>query len=186
MMNWNSEEGRALLWQAYPDGYLAMRGVTTLGGWICLDVMPHPPADSNPGYWHKRWYANNKSAHIAVGWGGITFTFDDMNEQRIDEAQACGDLLPHPDPTDPATWACLLADLAVARWAEWAEGDKDPEPKPYGVPFLAQYERGNAWLLYWGHHDGSTSSFFVLKAGITEDPAEALVRACAQLRKEGK
>jgi len=37
---------RELLWKAWPDGYLAARGVSTIGGWRCLSVvLPRDPAE---------------------------------------------------------------------------------------------------------------------------------------------
>jgi hypothetical protein len=49
-MDWNSEEGRALLWKAYPDGYLAKRGVLTVGGWQCVEGEEGEDAGTS-GWW---------------------------------------------------------------------------------------------------------------------------------------
>lgn len=91
---WKSEESRALLRQAWPDGYLAVRGVQTVGGLLVLDSSHYKCASF--------WEPSDRGLVLV---GDLA---DDL---------AAGRLLPLPDPTDTATWACLLADLDDATGA---------------------------------------------------------------------
>lgn len=92
---------KKLLWRAWPGGDLAMRGVSTVGGWVfsivedcghdnetCTHWMNPDPYDENGR--EEVWSASPSSLHLA------------------------GDFLPNVDPDDAATWACLLKDLAKA------------------------------------------------------------------------
>lgn len=90
-MDWNSKEGRDLLWKAYPDGYLAKRGVMTVGGWT---------------------YIGFDGRHSWVREPSEQYINSECDLTKIYEGR--GDLLPLPDPSDTATWACLLEDLAEA------------------------------------------------------------------------
>lgn len=93
-MNWNSAEGRALLWRAWPEGALWTRGVRTMGGWTCV---------------REDHEHNDKPELVFVP---ETRGRPRSGTTRGDQALAAGLLLPNPDPSDVATWACLLADLA--------------------------------------------------------------------------
>ena len=155
-----------LLWKAYPDGYLAMRGVTTVGGWICLGkdfywVAP-PGADVGNRDEHRHSYR-------CVLQSSLTF----------DRAEP-GDLLPNVDPTDHATWACLLADLieaaglpseqnGVAWRPVWKWTSDYPTDK-----VLVHWQ-----LLVWLDGDEAVRTFRDIT---TRDPALALVLARIQLR----
>ena len=77
---------RKLLWRAWPDGYLAMRGVATVGGYQCVGVA-HTSI----------WTILRESREI------------DHPDVQIDIGR--GLLLPNVDSTDTATWACLLKEL---------------------------------------------------------------------------
>lgn len=89
---------RELLWAAYPDGYLAMRGVDTVGGWQCVQDNRVVPS---------RW----------VRAPGIAYHVQHESDPEVRCARDAGDLLPNLDPIgDPATWACALRDLAEAMW----------------------------------------------------------------------
>jgi len=129
-VNWNSKEGRALLLRAYPAGYLAVRGVLTLGGWT-------PGSQGfigSLGGW--RWHNPNNA------WSSVVV------------ACAHGDLLPLPDPADHATWACLLADLAAA-----GPPVEDPEGRytmtPGGLTWRADGHRrwnlADAWRTVYSY-----------------------------------
>jgi len=96
-MNWSSEEGRELLWRAYPDGYIAMRGVHTVGGWTCIAR----PARLDVAVFRQL----NDPMEVWVG--------ADPDSASMSLVRS-GDLLPLPDPGDPATWACMQANLAEA------------------------------------------------------------------------
>jgi hypothetical protein len=78
-------ENRVLLRRAYPEGYLAMRGVRTVGGWTLIEIMD----DGHP-----------------------VFTHPQKNSAGQWTAMEAGDLLPLVHPDETATWACLLRDLA--------------------------------------------------------------------------
>ncbi len=78
-----------LLWEAYPDGCLAMCGVSTVGGW---------------GYTTTGWIAPI-NAHL---------TWAESFISQLD-AKSNGDKLPLLDPeNDPATWACAKKEMAEA------------------------------------------------------------------------
>lgn len=102
-----------------------------------------------------------------------------------------GDLLPNVDPTDQATWACLLQDLAQALFTA--------EPKETWLPGLTWTRHRSGWLLGLGLNErvmvfseddrdntgmGSTPLFFC-EGSNTDNPAEALILARIQLREEG-
>ncbi len=78
-----------LLRRAWPDGFLAMCGVSTTRGWL---------------YDGFRWRKKSTSAQGAY----LRQTAPEPGEIRS------GDLLPNVDPADTATWASLLRDLAEA------------------------------------------------------------------------
>jgi hypothetical protein len=91
----------SLLWKAWPTGSLMRRGVSTVGGYLC---------------WGNYYWTNPVDAG-APGHALADF-FGDVPGNRLHDA---GLLLPRVSPDDPATWACLLADLAgaVERRAEY-------------------------------------------------------------------
>lgn len=120
-MDWRSEEGRALLRRAYPAGFLAARGVTTVGGWTCVRVRNEDETvvglvglaawmlyAEGYGFLGPCFTAIHRGDYIGVAGASVE---DGMVQDRIHAAFLAGDLLPLPDPADPATWACLLADL---------------------------------------------------------------------------
>ena len=43
---------RELLWKAYPEGYLAMRGASTLGGRLFLE----PESGKGDSYHYQKWW----------------------------------------------------------------------------------------------------------------------------------
>jgi len=80
-----------------------------------------------------------------------------------------GDLLPNVDPTDTATWACLLHDLATAAQIPL---------EPYSTVCWEPGENG-VWVLYSFACGPTDSRHFNVD---TDDPAVALVLARIQLR----
>ena len=147
---------RELLWAAYPDGYLAMRGVSTVGGWHCVGDQTHH-CDSFGGMWWVK--------ALAAGPGSI------------DDAWRAGDLLPYLDPeNDPATWACAKLDLAL---------EEDPWPGFSLATASSHWYRldSTAWRLEAYLGDKHVGRIY---ADIdTDDPATALAMARAQLRVVG-
>ena len=96
-MDWSSEEGRALLFKAWPDGYLPARGAVTVGRWTCAF------ADSSDCFEFVKEPDGSLLANAVV-----------VDPSIPSEVASSGALLPLPDPADRATWACLLGDLATA------------------------------------------------------------------------
>jgi hypothetical protein len=100
---------RELLWKAWPNGFVAMRGVQTVGDWLCWSG-----GDDDPSWVD----VTNRHGFNSP----FTYTFDQKTLK-------IGDLLPKVDPSDAATWACLLRDLAEAvpvdSWFH-AEGPHEP------------------------------------------------------------
>lgn len=146
---------RDLLWKAYPDGYLAMRGVLTVGGWQLW----------NPerGFWLQA-DGRTKSKLTA----------------QYRKALADGDLLPNLDPSDTATWACALRDLAEAA-------------APNGVAAVCSItwlRRRRGWgpLRTWRlvidgiAAKGAAPGIYDFQLGSIDDPATALATARAQRR----
>ncbi len=141
---------RKLLWKAWPDGALAMLGVSTVAGWLW------------DGFRWRRCSKNAVGSYLRQG-------TPEPGELRS------GDLLPNVDPTDVATWACLLDDLARAS-ARLGSAER--------------YDRtwsntDEGWRLFWQHRENSNitgTAFYLID---TDDAAEALVRARIQVRDEG-
>jgi len=102
-----------LLWKAYPEGALTMRGVTTVAGWVCRE------SQSRPGVFS--WCRDTVFAvpPTSPRYGGMVRNpiakrmEHSRRVARYLEERERGALLPEVDPRkDPATWACVLADLA--------------------------------------------------------------------------
>jgi hypothetical protein len=170
-----------LLWLAYPDGYLGMGGVRTIGGYIC-----HGP-------WHKE---GNEQTEIVFCKPDRGVCFVDGPDWTVEHTRALAemvgdgpdDLLPLVDPDDVATWACCLRDLAEACFER-----KGPPPDerwwvsnwhPCLVPAVENPSAGNpdhwqsGWALHitWGTMGFITMHFdFAMKDIV--DPALALVMA---------
>ena len=166
-----------LLWRAFPDGYLAMRGVATVGGWQCIVAF----RDGNPNSGSGIFYSSAGHFYTMCWPEGV------KDAMRVPEVLASaalnrGDLLPNVDPSDTATWACLLAELGrVAGLQEWRT--------------LDFYRDGtkHRWML-WAFRPGSseTRAGAAIAASVfrgplfdTDDPALALVRALIHLREGG-
>lgn len=168
---------RKLLWKAWPSGFLAMRGASTVGGWICVRT-PFGCRYTNPQSW--RFFA--PSPVFQAGQHKASSTRRLEGDAAMEAVRCQGDLLPNVDPSDVATWACLLADLAetclvldvrandAVVGLIWRLGDSgDP-----GV---------QAWELIVYALDYDRSRLFLID---TDDPAEALVLARIQLQGQGE
>ena len=169
---------RKLLWKAWPDGYLAIRGVSTLNEYIC--VQPAGPVRL-PLWCH---WENWDIILRRDSW------FTGREESESAEALVkAGDLLPNVDPTDVATWACLLADLAEAL----GQGRSEDGWEGYGVmkwslSYHSEARRvGN--IVINGNQTARTTltvngEDIVLEGVCTGDPALALVLARIKIREE--
>ena len=125
---------RNLLWQAFPDGYLAMRGVATVGGWTCWRTAEHD------GKTVVATFVRNKVFGEVNCFGGFV-TWDNKPADLPDTPVSSGDLL--PDLTDPATVGALLALVREAwkdphlhvgrRIAGWGVWTSESTPLPQCV-----------------------------------------------------
>ena len=152
---------RELLWKAWPDGYLAMRGVKTVGGWVCQQTEPHLlfTKDDMTGRYPQVDWAVIKQGR----------SYCSLVETPFDQ-----DLLPNIDTADAATWACLMQDVATALGL------------PPGLGYRWFGGPGTGWELqvFTRHHvhRDEKASFIDIHA---DDPALALVLARIQLREKG-
>ena len=164
-----------LLWKAWPDGFLAARGVSTVGDWMCVQPLPadHRVAPNTPLWLHpnKVCLYGRRDDGFYVGYGpGAS-----INQTPFTEAIAAGALLPNVDPTDTAAWACLLADLAMAAGvSHTAEGVRFSYTNDLDTPRRILGER---WVLSSANY-GRVKTFRLR----SKDKAEALVLARIQLR----
>lgn len=154
---------RELLWKAWPEGYLAQRGVKTVGDWQCVGA----------GEWGSNW--------IHVGTGGGLFPLHAPGFPDFEQARTTGHLLPNLVPeTDLATWACAKQDLAAA--LGWPfDGDltwrfDDLSDSVVALPGI-----------YWSLRGATRHHFFdPLGPEPVTAPATALVLARARLRGEDR
>lgn len=112
-----------MLWKAWPQGYLAMRGVHTVGGFTCVAVEDG-----------QSWWCSEQ---------GVCRRLDDMDPEIL----KAGRLLPKVYLADTATWACLTRDLATALEVPsrpdepnhsftWYRGGEDNE---WGLTVVSQF-----------------------------------------------
>jgi hypothetical protein len=159
-----------LLKKAWPDGYLAMRGVQTIGGWVCQQNSLHrAEADSME--------LTETEPHLFFTKNDMTGRYPQVDWAIIEQGGSyCSlvrtpfeqDLLPNVDPSDAATWACILQDLASAipvtiengaYWEHWPSDD--------------------LWVL-----GGPNDLRYAFTDILTEDPALAIVLARIQTREK--
>ena len=171
-MDWHSEEGRSRLRKAFDEGYLAARGVFTLGRYQCELQGEQALA-----------FGTSASVKARVDFGSQGIPVRNMLAPMFADVLSSGDLLPLPDPEDIATWSALLRELErrsgiVANpgkpstgWL-WTSGPRDPAyRRPDEQPF---------WLLVVTSGPDYTSRHF---HGLDQvDPAEALVEALIQAK----
>jgi len=156
-MEWNSEEGRVALRKAFPDGYLATRGVLTVGGWEAV-------GDGRGGV---NWqYGMGVEGPVVMEVGRI--------DDTVKAALLAGDLLPLPDPSDRANWALLVTDLAESLGYPPEDHEAlalvsvpHPEGKLWKLLRLGTYEHGGpefACLGLWGPFGEDKDAAWVLVA----------------------
>jgi hypothetical protein len=152
-----------LLWKAWPEGRLDMRGVATINYGTCF----------GNGLWVE---TDSMASGPTLAVLPFEWRFSENSQAGPDDTQACleaGYFLPLVDPADHATWACLLADLAEA-----VGRDLDPQG---GLVFTRQGVLGRKkgdWLLL----DWNGTEVAVLEATTITDPATALATARAKQR----
>jgi hypothetical protein len=178
---------KALLRQAWPAGFLAIRGVATVGGWTVLGVEAETETAVGTVVFsaprRKAGWPVNAIAFAGVNEGHLLFgqpqAWDDPEDRALQlalhRALENGDLLPNVDPEDVATWACLLRDLAEVLGID----------APTNL-ILYQYW-GSWWLSKRIFGPRGTKGVYSLLAPVaasdTDDPALALVLAMIEVRK---
>lgn len=125
---------RDLLWQAFPMGFLPLRGCGTLDGWTCIGHAPGWGTYRNP---------NEPLDEILVRFDNVAAGMlhnDDVDTMSL-SIRNTGNLLPLVDPDEPATWACCLYDLAVHLGLKPEErtGLRLDAPWNYGEPWDLSY-----------------------------------------------
>ena len=176
--------GRELLWKAYPDGYLAMKGVSTVGGWVCIRT-PTDCLYANP----KNWTHWAPKPVFAAGQWEASSTRRLEGDKGMESVRAGGDLLPNLDPeNDPATWACALRDLALAVGGMGLGLDPTRYDATWNVddPRHRWPSQKSGWVLSCQHREASAfhrKRHFSFAFTVV-DPATALAMARAQLREE--
>lgn len=195
--------------EAWPDGFLAMRGLATVGGYIIRksqtreifiwtrsgrDAEQPPPDDGTGSHWttvhSKRMSPDQSGKNIAPSprmsdtapTGGPTYRVPcRVQTARWHADCLLGDLLPNVDPADTASWYCLLLDLARAKG--WT--GKMPDGTEAVVTGLTwRYSPGtSSWTLHV--HFARGWRRWPYRFDVEEgDPAVALVEArilCRQL-----
>jgi hypothetical protein len=168
---------KALLRLAWPDGYLAMRGVLTVGGWTCLGPSLNP-AHRGESVWLDPaqlglWVRDPEGQIWAYG-SASPFDYTPFLK-ALEE----GDLLPNVDPEDTATWAACLADLATV--AGWTGKDATGERAIVtGYTWGDWLDQGvTHWTLTVAWNNGRLKSSYTFDLD-TDDPALALVLALVE------
>lgn len=183
-MDWNSKEGRALLWQAYPAP-LGLPGLHTVGGLTCIVGASAPRGTAVYVSYDIENVVDDRLDRLMPAVGEVIVSLKgkviSANPWSLREAEgriAMGDLLPNPDPSDVATWACLLAHLADAEGSVGMAPGDEVVGLAWAPDFASSPRR-------W-HLSRYTKSGIVLQRCAwqfdTDDPAEALVLALIQLR----
>lgn len=155
---------RKLLWAAYPDGYLAMRGVSTVGGYLFEGTKLEDVT----------WYDER----------------DDDRNASLEAARAKGDLLPNLDPADTATWGCALHELFMG--VEQLADRHDPLSQAisdnesivgyrFGLNIQLPGHMARIWHL-WIYTETRTIEVMSFVVDAEKGTAPALAAARAQLR----
>jgi hypothetical protein len=171
---------------AYPEGFLAKRGVATIGLWACVYAEKDENGEDKR-IW--RFSTDNELAHWpgsgVWGWLGTSPAFRDILDPESVVEQ--DDLL--PDLTDQATMFLALRELA--------EADGVPE-RPYSPNLGYGWQQGSSEERENLSNEGGTCPAFWMMTIMdpggwgtryyfhidTDDPIEALLLARAGLRKE--
>ena len=169
-----------LLWLAYPLGHLPLllcngpcnararryRGHSTVGGYLYY----------GNGYWITDAGKLGSPGHASAEIWAHACIPDCLPLNN-------GHLLPNVDPSDTATWVCLLEDLSEAVWGP-QELSNVEHVVGYAWCFGASGDPGvRAWKLLRYMEDCKNIHLFMDID--TDDPAKALVLARIQLR-EGR
>ena len=159
---WDTKEGRDLLWQAYPMGYLAKPGVVTVRGWWMLGAVSQMKGPQVQRVLHPDF-------------GGAP----ELDSKHVDPHIRAGDLL--PDPRNSNTWQAMLADLYGA-----------PVEPGYGLGFRRQVCKEShgkvlGWqLIYVDAYATNWINYAEHLVQDVEDPYEALVRLLIRKREQQK
>lgn len=167
--------GTDLLWKAWPQGYLAMRGASTVGGYGTLLA----PDDS--GKESLCWISSEELLDVDTG---------ELREgmSEFEYRRERGFLLPNVDPSDVATWACLLREFALA--VEEIADLYDPSALAIGAnehivgQSLRFVDSGDPGVRTWqlsAYTEGRELPLFTYTCD-TDDPALALVEGRIQVR----
>ena len=174
---------RELLWKAWPDGYLAMRGVKTVGGYQCIGI------NDERSLWMLATSVDFPLAYRGnlhpMDWlvsGGPPYEQDPEWREQMETLRVHaedGALLPNVDPSDHATWACVLHDLSKA--ASGLSMDS-------GVQAIWEQRTwphaGSCWSLTWQTHSGFQGCTKFRFPDKVDDPALALVLARISFREK--
>jgi len=161
-----------LLWKAWPGGYLAVRGVSTVGGWLCLGETEAAAVE----------FISNRhnGAHKIVGFcaQGNPLGHDELTPMLVGELRIRGVLLPSVDPTDTVTWAAIKRDLATACGAPSDASEITWRRMNMGT------DGAMVWMLSW-EDKGSVRASVAYQFGIdTDDPALAIVIVRAHVHEQ--
>ena len=192
---------RDKLWEAWPDGYLATHGLITIDNWICLGLSDVAAVEfvSDRRNGERKFIGFDAQGH-PIG--------HDIVPLLVRELWRRGCMLPNVDPTDRASWACLLDDLARAAVSSRGGDELGPDDT-----YMIEWQRHWGWqtgdrkgkdhgrwrwfLGVWKIQDspepvhpedgwpmhGVYEGFFDAD---TTDPAEALVLVRIQIRGRGE
>ena len=126
-----------LVRQAWPKGFLAIRGVLTVGGWTCLGPSPNHLHGGN-----SLWLAPDMVSIYVQSPDSFVWCYggDPFDHAPFLRALEAGDLLPRVDTEDPATWGACLASLGRAlgfsdedRSLTWSQGSRGEAGWSYGL-----------------------------------------------------
>jgi len=157
---------RERLWRAFPEGYLSVRGVYTVGGWVC-----------GGGATRKWWQKCDADIWVRE---------EPDRSQDVDAyeefARLCGagDLLPAVDPCDAATWGCVLQELA-RRMTEFPE-DMQGTYNFHVQRWATDFSGNGPWRLCWRSPD-SQGEVVVGLVGKGDDVANIVVQNLIRLWK---
>lgn len=177
-MDWHSIEGHRLLVQVFPQHFLPVRGVFTVGGWVVVSVTKQ----------YVDFYRPEEPGRAPASFRHYFAQIQRRGRPKTTPLDL-GEMLPLPDPQDPATWGALVACL-------WRQLEPDGEQLPADATLTAPSNYGEPWDLTWGYcyrelpvgygeaqwwADMKRAGHYAMYAHATCDPAEALVYALIQM-----
>jgi hypothetical protein len=156
-----------LLRKAWPDGHLPIRGLSTVGGYLCFGEVER-----------TTHYRDSFGQWVDVS-PSIDGKLVGIGKTSCDDPLQAGHLFPNVNLADVATWACLLQDLALACGAE--------NPRNIEWKKMNMGSKGEmVWCLLWDHPEyirGQKARQFYID---TDDPEIALVVTRAHVRENAK